>query len=200
MSNCCQPGGSRDGSSVSDDEGEDGFSGTDGAASDGLLGDLVESWPASDGVLSAGGVPGDGFSGSAGGRRDSLSDSDDAASENSNCCEVRRDSSASDDSSASVNRLEYQRLEYHGTTFGGDLGELEICSVVQDWMLLVSLANRIRLEGGVVTSSCILSAGGDGFFGSVGFRSLNMNSTSSETLSSITWGSTKTTAGRMLRK
>ena len=96
--NCCQPGGRSDGSSVSDEEGEDGFSGADDAASDGALADLVESWPASDGVLSAGGVSGDGFSGSA------------------------------------------------------------------------------------------------------GFRSLNMNSTSSETLSSITWGSTKTTAGRMLRK
>ena len=91
--NCCQPGGRSDGSSVSDDEGEDGFSGADDAASDGALDDLVESWPASDGVVS-----------------------------------------------------------------------------------------------------------GDGFSGSAGFRSLNMNSTSSETLSSITWGSTKTTAGRMLRK
>ena len=96
--NCCQPGGRSDGSSVSDDEGEDGFSGADGAASDGALGDLVESWPASDGVLSTGGVSGDGFSGFAGSR--------------------------------SLN-----------------------------WMLLGSLANRIRLEGGVATSSRILSAG-----------------------------------------
>ena len=86
-------------------------------------------------------------------------------------------------------------------TSGSGLGELEKCLVAQERLLLVS--NRIRLEGGIAMYSCIPSAGGvsgDGFSGSAGFRSLNMNSTSSETLSSITWGSTKTTAGRMLRK
>ena len=61
----------------------------------------------------------------------------------------------------------------------------------------------VESEHCLPSSNAVMAAGGvsvDGSSWSAGSRSSNMNSISSETLSRITWGSMKTTLGRMSRK